>query len=145
MALVDTPLPRDDATVLYDGTVVHHIGPVSVDDFNAVSIEVHDSSIELIVATSGCRGTVGTGSSVQGCSVEVSNGRPTGSGECDVRGTGFHTISVVNCGVPVDRQSSLPRCFLADEEISIPDPEADLVSRLSDVAVAKWLQSSSEE
>jgi hypothetical protein len=145
MTLVDTPLPRDDATVLDDGSVVHHVGPVPVDDLNAISVEVHDSSIELIVATSGCRCTVGTGSSVQGCRVEVSNGRPTRSGECDVRGAGFHTILVVSCGVPVDRRSSLPRCFLADKEISIPNPEADLVSRLSDVPVAKGLESSSEE
>jgi hypothetical protein len=112
MALVDTSLPRNDPTVLDDGTIVHHIRLDLVYDLNAVTIEVHDSSIKLVVTTPGGRGSVGTGSRVQGCSIEVSNGRPCRSGECDVRGTGFYTIFHVSCGVPNTRPAILTLVFL---------------------------------
>jgi hypothetical protein len=121
MAFVDTSLPRNDPTVLDDGTVVHYIRPGPVHDLDAIAIEVRDSSIELVVATSAGRGTVGTGSRVQGRSIEVSNGRPSRSGECDVRGTGFYTIFDVSCGVPVDRPAILTLVFLGRERIQHPE------------------------
>ena len=34
----------------------------------------------------------------------------------------------------------LPRRFLAQEEVGVVDPQANLITLLSDVAVSKWLQ-----
>jgi hypothetical protein len=120
MALVDTSLPRNDPTVLDDGTIMHHIRLDLVYDLNAVTIEVHDSSIKLVVTTPGGRGSVGTGSRVQGCSIEVSNSRPCRSGECDVRGTGFYTIFHVSCCVPNTRPAILTLVFLGRERSQHP-------------------------
>jgi hypothetical protein len=93
----------------------------------------------VIVASRG-RGTVGSASSGQGCCVKVSNGRPTGSGECNVRSTSLYTRSTVSCGEVKLRSTCLPRGLLAKKKVRVPDAKSDLMSRLSDVAIAKWLE-----
>jgi hypothetical protein len=79
--------------MLDHSAVVHDIGSVPEDNLDAVSVQVQNSGVEvaLIVASRG-RCTVGATPGIQGRRVKVSNGCPTRSGECNVRGTSFYTI-----------------------------------------------------
>lgn len=128
--------------MLDHSSIISDVGSISEHDFDAVAVQIKDGSIEVtvFVATSG-RGTVGATASGQGCCIEISNSRPTRSGECDVRGAGLYAMSFVSCGVPEDRRTSLPRRLLAQEEVRIANTKADLVARLSNISVPKGLKS----
>lgn len=80
--------------MLNDSAIIPNVGSISEHDFDAVAIEIENGGIEVaILLASGCWCTVWTASSGKGCSVEVSYGRPTRSGECDMRRASFYAMS----------------------------------------------------
>jgi len=148
-AAQDRLLPLDHPAVGNDGAIGLGVGAVSVDDFNAVPIEVEDGGVEVaIFGASGGGRTVGTSASPQCSGVEVSYRRRAGSGEGDVCCARLDATpwSAEEGGLGMRVRSRYgPRGFLAQEEVCIADAEADLVARLANVVVAQRLQRSQKE
>lgn len=131
-----------------DCAIVSDIGPVLVDDLYAIPVEVKDSSIEVAVEfIPACGGSIRPASSGEGGRVEVSNCGPAVGSKCNVCSASSYTGCCqfwssksmgMGCG-------GLPRSLLAEEEVGITDSKADLAALLSEVAIAKRLESSKKE
>ena len=134
-------MPRDDPAVFVNGAVFPDVRSVAIDGFDTVSVKVEDCSVEVagFCASSGWA-SVGATASYQCCGIEVPDRGRAGSGEGNVCGTSFYATPGVSCGVWEDELRGLPRRLLAEKEVSIVNPEADLVARLPNVAVAQRLE-----
>ena len=91
-----------------------------------------------ILVTTGGWCAVRPTASGQSSGIEVSNSGPATGGEGNVRCAGFHTV-VLLANTPGDIEDSLPRCFLAQEEVGVVNAETNLAALLSDEAVSKRL------
>lgn len=102
---MDASLPLDDPTVSDDGPIVPRIGSISEHDFDAVAIQIENGGIEVaILVATRRRRTIGTPSSDQRCSIEVSNSGPARGGERYVGSASFYAaIVLVAVWLHVDR------------------------------------------
>lgn len=87
--------------------VVSEVRSAGEYNFNAIAVEVEYSSIEVaLIASAACRRSIGSTSGIQSGRVEVSNGRTTCSGECDVCCAGFNAgLLLVEVYMNMDRQA----------------------------------------
>lgn len=112
-----------------DGSVIPQIRSVFEHNFNAVAVEIEHSTVEVtVVLIPDGRRAIRSSSGIQSGRVEVPDNSATGSGEGDVGCPGFYTGG-----------------FLAQKEVGIAYPQANLAALLSDEAVSQRLESREKE